>query len=178
MTSIAEKVPQAAASDAIRYWEDLADAKTRQFGPVVFTTQLLDQLLELMGEKHPIHASDGFAKDTSRKQRIVPGGFIHSIVSGWIVQHGAAAAIVGLRSVVWDFVRPLYPDTPFFFTTETESAEIVDERLGLVKTVRKVFDEANRTIAIGRMNVLVQRRPAGAAQRPDTAVAAEAARQP
>jgi hypothetical protein len=85
---------------------------------------------------------------------------------------------VGLRSVVWDFVRPLYPDTPFFFTTETESAEIVDERLGLVKTVRKVFDEANRTIAIGRMNVLVQRRPTGAAQRPDTAVTAEAAPQP
>jgi len=173
MTSIEENVPQAAAAGTLRYWEDLAEAKARRFGPVVFATELLDQLLDLMGEKHPIHASDSFANGTSRKQRIVPGGFIHSIVSGWIVQHGAAAAIVGLRSVAWDFVRPLYPDTPFFFTTETESAEIVDERLGLVKTVRKVFDEANRTIAIGRMNVLVQRRPVSAAPQPDIAVTAD-----
>jgi acyl dehydratase len=145
----------------VAYWEDIVDAPLRRYGPVVFTSQLLDQLLDLMGEKHPIHDSDTFAQSTSRRRRIIPGGFIHSITSGWIVQHGSPAAIVGLRSVTWDFVRPLYPDKPFFFTSNTVSAAEIDDRLGLVNTMRRVFDETDSVYAIGRMNVVMLRRSAG-----------------
>ena len=148
----------------MKYWEDLAVAPPRRFGPVVFTGELLDQLLDLMGEKHPVHDSDTFAQLISRRRRIVPGGFIHSITSGWTVQHGSPAAVVGMRSLAWDFVRPLYPDTPFYFTTESEHAEEIDERLGLVNSVRRVFDDAERVYAIGRMSVVMLRR--GAAQQP------------
>jgi acyl dehydratase len=150
----------------MKYWEELADAPIRRFGPVVFSTELLDQLLDLMGEKHPVHDSDAFALATSRRQRIVPGGFIHSITSGWTVQHGSPAAIIGMKSLTWDFVRPLYPDTPFYFTTKTEHAEPIDDRLGLVKSVRRVFDEADRAYAIGRMSVVVLRRPADRSDAP------------
>jgi acyl dehydratase len=143
----------------IVYWEDLVDVPIRRYGPVVFTSQLLDQLLDLMGERHPIHDSDAFALKTSRKQRIIPGGFIHSITSGWVVQHGGAAAVVGLRSVTWDFVRPLYPDKPFFFTNNTISAAEIDDRRGLLNTERRVFDETDHVYAIGRMNVVMMRRP-------------------
>jgi hypothetical protein len=146
---------------AMKYWEDLAEAPVRRFGPVVFSSALLDQLLDLMGEKHPVHDSDSFAHGTDRRQRIVPGGFIHSITSGWVVQHGSPAAIVGMRSLKWDFVRPLYPDTPFWFTTSTDRAVEIDERIGLVETTRRVFDEAERTYAIGRMSVVLQRYAAG-----------------
>ncbi|MGW1067560.1 hypothetical protein ACWD4F_23950 [Streptomyces aureus] len=142
---------------AVKYWEDLANAPVRRFGPVVFSTALLDQLLDLMGEKHPVHDSDDFAQGTDRRQRIVPGGFIHSITSGWVVQHGSPAAIVGMRRVSWDFVRPLYPDTPFWFTTATDRAQEIDDRIGLVETTRRVFDENDRTYAIGRMSVVVLR---------------------
>jgi MaoC like domain len=144
----------------MKYWEDLVSAPPRRFGPVVFTSELLDQLLDLMGEKHPVHDSDAFAALTSRRQRIVPGGFIHSITSGWTVQHGSPAAVVGMRSLSWDFVRPLYPDTPFYFTTESEHAEEIDDRLGLVNSVRRVFDDADRVYAIGRMSVVMLRRRA------------------
>lgn len=142
----------------IRYWEDMLDAPIRRFGPLVFTSELLDQLLDLMGEKHPIHDSDSFASSTARRQRIVPGGFIHSITSGWTVQHGAPAAVVGLRSLNWDFVRPLYPDTPFCFTTETVRTEPLNDRLGLVNSKRRVFDTDDRTHAIGTMSVVMLRR--------------------
>jgi hypothetical protein len=142
----------------MKYWEDLVEAPPRRFGPVVFTSELLNQLLDLMGEKHPVHDSDAFAQLTSRRQRIVPGGFIHSITSGWTVQHGSPAAVVGMRSLSWDFVRPLYPDTPFYFSTESEHAEEIDERLGLVSSVRRVFDDADRVYAIGRMSVVMLRR--------------------
>jgi hypothetical protein len=87
----------------------------------------------------------------------VPGGFIHSITSGWVVQHGSPAAIVGMRRLSWDFVRPLYPDTPFWFTTATDRAQEIDDRIGLVETTRRVFDENDRTYAIGRMSVVVLR---------------------
>ncbi|GLQ87934.1 MaoC family dehydratase [Dyella flagellata] len=113
----------------------------------------------MMGEKHPIHASDGFAQSNARRKRIVPGGFIHSITSGWIVQHGSPVAILGLRSMNWSFVNPLYPDVPFFFTTETVGSEEIDEHRGIVNTVRRVFDESDNTYAIGRMNVVMKRRP-------------------
>ncbi|MFJ6836963.1 hypothetical protein [Streptomyces sp. NPDC091209] len=145
---------------AVKYWEDLAHAPVRRFGPVVFGGALLDQLLDLMGEKHPVHDSDDFAQGTDRRQRIVPGGFIHSITSGWVVQHGSPAAIVGMRRLSWDFVRPLYPDTPFWFTTSTDRAEEIDDRLGLVETTRRVFDENDRTYAIGRMSVVLLRHAA------------------
>ncbi|MFF6990345.1 hypothetical protein [Streptomyces sp. NPDC010273] len=144
----------------MKYWEDLAEAPVRRFGPLVFSGALLDQLLDLMGEKHPVHDSDSFAMGTDRRQRIVPGGFIHSITSGWVVQHGSAAAIVGMRRLNWDFVRPLYPDTPFWFTTRTDRAMEIDDRLGLIETTRRVFDENDRTYAIGRMSVVLLRRAA------------------
>jgi len=142
------------------YWEDLVDAPLRRYGPLVFSSELLDQLLDLMGEKHPIHNSDAFAQKTSRRQRIIPGGFIHSITSGWVVKHSSATvSVVGLRSVTWDFIRPLYPDKPFFFTNRTTRASEVNERLGLIDTERRVFDEAEQIHAVGRMNVVVLRRP-------------------
>jgi hypothetical protein len=59
----------------------------------------------------------------------------------------------------WDFVRPLYPDVPFYFTTETASAAPIDERAGLLNTVRRVCDEEGKAYAIGRMSVVIQRRP-------------------
>lgn len=162
MNAVTEVTQTESNTKDVKYWDDLVGAPVRRFGPLVFPTALLDQLLDMMGEKHPVHDSDAFARATSRKKRIVPGGFIHSITSGWVVQHGSPAAIVGLKSLTWDFVRPLYPDTPFYFTTETESTEEIDDRIGLVKSVRRVFDESNQTIAIGRMSVVMLRRPADA----------------
>lgn len=152
--------PQTRPSEGRRllYFEDLLAAPVRKFGPIVFGTPLLDQLLDLMGEKHPVHDSDDFARSTTHRQRIVPGGFIHSITSGWAVQHGMPGAIIGLKSLTWDFVRPLYPDTPFYFTTEVEHSEELSERAGLLKTVRRVFYESGDTIAIGRMTVVMARR--------------------
>lgn len=142
----------------IKYWEDLVAAPTRRFGPLTFPAGLLDQLLDLMGEKHPIHDDPAFAARARRRRPIVPGGFIHSITSGWTVQHGAPAAIVGMRSMHWDFVRPLYPDVPFYFTTETSHTEEIDERFGLVDSVRRVVDKADHAYAIGRLSVVMLRR--------------------
>ncbi|MFI1393344.1 MaoC family dehydratase [Streptomyces sp. NPDC020681] len=142
----------------IMYWEDLAEAGPRHYGPVVFSSELLDALLELLGEKHPIHDSGAFAETVDRRHRIVPGGFIHAITSGWVVQHGSPGAIIGMRSMHWDFVRPLYPDTPFWFTTETEHTEVIDDRCGLLKSVRRVHDSDARVYAIGRMSVVMLRR--------------------
>jgi hypothetical protein len=156
MSSILQK-----GRGSVAYWEDVIQVSLRRYGPVVFTSQLLDQLLELMGERHPVHDSDGFAQLTSRKRRIIPAGFIHSITSGWTVKHGSPVAVVGLRSVTWDFIRPLYPDEPFFFTNNIVSATEIDDRLGLVNTVRRVFDESENVYAIGRMNVVMLRRSAG-----------------
>ncbi len=143
----------------MRYWEDLAHAPVRRFGPLVVTSGLLDHLLDLMGEKHPIHDDASFASATGRAARIVPGGFIHSITSGWTVRHGAPAAITGMRSMTWNFVRPLPLDTPFYFTTETAAAHAISARAGLVNTVRRVTGENGDTYAIGRMSVVVLRRP-------------------
>jgi acyl dehydratase len=144
----------------VKYFEDLVGAPPRRFGPLTFPTALLEQLLDLMGEKHPIHDDPAFAARVERTRPIVPGGFIHSVTSGWTVQHGSPAAIVGMRSMHWDFVRPLYPDVPFYFTTETARTVEVDARIGLVETVRRVVDEAEQTYAIGRLSVVMLRRGA------------------
>jgi acyl dehydratase len=147
------------ARGRMKYWEDLAGAGPRRFGPLEFGSQLLDHLLDLMGEKHPIHDDEAFAASASRPGRIVPGGFIHSITSGWTVQHGSPAAIIGMRSMTWRFVRPLPLDSPFWFTTETTGSTVLSEKAGLVDTVRKVTDGDRSTYAIGRLSVVVLRRP-------------------
>ncbi|MFB7614081.1 hypothetical protein [Kitasatospora sp. NPDC056181] len=146
--------------ETLKYWEDLVDAPVRRFGPLVVGTGLMDHLLDLMGEKHPIHDDAGFARTLDRQERIVPGGFIHSVTSGWTVQHGAPVAVIGMRRLAWDFLRPLYPDQPFWFTTETERSAEIDARRGTIDSVRRVFDEQGRTHAIGRMSLVVLRRAA------------------
>jgi acyl dehydratase len=147
----------------IVYWEDMVGAPVRRVGPLTFPAELLDQLLDLMGEKHPIHDDAAFAARVKRTRPIVPGGFIHAITSGWSVQHGGPAEIVGMRSMHWDFVRPLYPDVPFYYTNETLRTEEIDERVGLVNAVRRVVDEADRAYAIGRTSVVMLRRSAASA---------------
>lgn len=143
----------------MKYWEDLAAAGPRRFGPLEFSSGLLEHLLDLMGEKHPIHDDESFAASASRPGRIVPGGFVHSITSGWTVQHGSPAAIIGMRSMNWRFLRPLPLDTPFWFTTETTGSAELSEKAGLVDTVRKVTDGDRTTYAVGRLSVVVLRRP-------------------
>jgi acyl dehydratase len=145
------------------YWDQLIGSAPHEYGPLVFSSELLDHLLELMGEKHPVHSSDDFAATTSRRKRIVPGGFIHSITSGWAVRHGSPVAVVGLRSVHWDFISPLYPDTPFYFSNSYRRSEAVDDRLGILVTERRVYDADKHLHAIGRMNVLVLRTSAAPA---------------
>jgi acyl dehydratase len=159
----------------MKYWEDLAHAPVRRFGPLVFTGALLDHLLDLMGEKHPIHDDAEFASSVRQPGRIVPGGFIHSVTSGWTVRHGAPAAIIGMRSMHWTFVRPLPLDTEFYFTTESVGASAVDKRVGLVETVRKVMDADSKTYAIGRMSVVVLRRPHPARNAPPLQMATDLA---
>ncbi|WP_316668622.1 MaoC family dehydratase [uncultured Propionibacterium sp.] len=146
------------ASTEIAYWEDMRDSRVHRYGPLVFTTELLDKLLDMLGEKHPIHTGATKASGGIPVSRIVPGGYIHAVTSGWIVEHGSAAAIVGLRSMHWDFVRPLLPDVPFYFTTETEESSVVNSSVGLISSLRRVTDEDDQTYAIGRMNALVRRR--------------------
>lgn len=142
-----------------KYWDDMKEGSKKEYGPLVFSTQLLDNLLEMMGEKHPIHTEASFATINNRKQRIIPGGFIHSITSGWIVQRGSATAVVGMRSMHWSFVRPLYPDTEFWFSTEVTKCEAINDRLGRVDTTRRVFGADNKTYAIGKMSAVIRRRP-------------------
>lgn len=146
-------------TNTMKYWEDLAEAPPRQFGPLTFSTGLLEHLLDLMGEKHPIHDDESFAESADRPGRIVPGGFIHSITSGWTVRHGSSAAIIGMRSMNWRFMKPLPLDTDFYFTTETADATNLNDRVGLVTTVRKVTNGAGSTYAIGRLSVVVLKRP-------------------
>lgn len=142
-----------------KYWDDMREGAKREYGPLVFSTELLDKLLEMMGEKHPIHTEVSFATVNDRKQRIIPGGFIHSITSGFIVQRGSATAVVGMRSMNWSFVRPMYPDTPFWFSTVVTKVEEINARLGRVDTTRRVFDEDKKTLAIGQMSAVIRRRP-------------------
>ena len=143
----------------MRYWEDLVDLPPRHYGPLIFSNQLLDQLLDLFGEKHPVHTSDSFARSIYGHGRIIPGAFIHSFTSGWLVQHADPIAVIALRSVSWDYIRPLHPDSPFYFTSQTESSEPIDDRRGMLVTQRRVHYEDGRACAVGRMNALVLRRP-------------------
>jgi acyl dehydratase len=143
----------------LAYWEDIAGGTEHRFGPLSCSSALLDHLLDLLGERHPIHDDQSFAAANQRRGRVVPGGFIHSITSGWTVRHSSPAAIVGMRSMTWNFVRPLLVDTPFYFTTRPVQAQALDDGVGLVETLRRVVDENDRAYAIGRMSVVVLRRP-------------------
>ena len=68
------------------YWEDLAAAPMRRYGPITITNDSWISLLDIFGEKHPVHLSDSFARSIYRQGRIIPGVFIHSVTSGWVVQ--------------------------------------------------------------------------------------------
>jgi hypothetical protein len=140
------------------HWEDLANAASRRYGPLSVSSELLEQLLEMSGEVHPIHKSDRFALSVGLERRSVPPGLLQSLTSGWAVRHGFAVALVNVRSAAWDFVRPLYPDQPFFFTNATIGSSEIDDSLGLVSTERRIFDESGEVYAVGRIDMVMLRR--------------------
>jgi acyl dehydratase len=149
------------AQHSPRYWEDLAQLAAQppeRCGPVVIPTARLDAFLEITGERHPIHADPQFAAQAGRRDRVVPGGLLHSATTGWGVEHGAALAVIGMRSMHWDFVRPVYPDTQLWFTSTFQNPVAIDPRIGVVEVTRKVIDAEEQTLAIGRLSLVMMRR--------------------
>lgn len=141
-------------------WEDLATAPPRHFGPVTITEEQVERFLELTGERHPLHTDTAWTMAVAGAPRVVPAGLVHSVTSGWAVRHAGPAAVLGLRSVTWDFVRPLHPGMPFWFVVTTTASEALDERIGLVDVTRRVLDDQDRTHALGHLNLAVLRREA------------------
>lgn len=149
----------------LRYWEDVAADPPRRLGPLSISSELLDQQVALLGEEHPLHTDDAFAQAVlGRRRRVVPGGMLHGVVAGWLVQHEGPVAVAALRSVHWDFVRPLHPDDLFWCDVTVRQAEAMDARTGAVNLVRRLADERGRAYAIGRLDLLILRRDAVNAQ--------------
>jgi len=131
----------------------------RRFGPLSVSVEVLDQQVALLGEGHPLHTDDGFARAVlGHRRRVVPGGLLHGVVAGWLVRHEGPVAVTALRSVHWDFVRPVHPDDPFWCDVSVRRAEVLDARTGTVHLVRRLTDEQGQAYAIGRLDLVVLRR--------------------
>jgi acyl dehydratase len=146
---------------AVRCWEDVAAENPRRVGPLVVSFELLEQHLALLGECHPLHTDDVFARAAlGHPTRVVPGSLVPGVVAGWLMRHEGPVAVVGLRSMHWDFVRPLHPGQPFWCEVSVRAGEVVDARTGTVAQTRRLTDEQGRTHAIGRLQLLLLRRDA------------------
>lgn len=146
------------SEEPLRYWEDLVDSPPSRCGPIVITSTALHAVLEQTGECHPVHTDVDFAISVGHRGVLVPGALVHSATSGCDYRCRGPLAVTGLRSMSWDFVRPVYPDTPFWCVTTVVATQALDDGAGLVDTVRKVQDAASHTLAVGRMNMVVRRR--------------------
>lgn len=153
----------AASSQAApwRCWEDVVADSPRRLGPLSVSVEVLDQQLTLLGEGHPLHTDDTFARAVlGRRRRVVPGGLLHGVVAGWLVRREGPVAVAALRSVHWDFVRPVHPGDPFWCDVSVRRAEVLDARTGTIHLVRRLTDEQGRAYAIGRLDLVVLRRGA------------------
>jgi acyl dehydratase len=144
---------------ALRYFEDCAAGQEWRLGPFVIPVEALDRFLEVVGERHPIHVDEAFAHAAGRHGRIVPGGMLHSYVTGEIGRQVGFAAVIAMRSFRYDFVSPLSPGEPFFVHRRIESVTPIDERVGRVTEVRRILDPADHAYAIGLIDVVLLRRP-------------------
>ncbi|MEU1132333.1 MaoC family dehydratase [Streptomyces sp. NPDC005900] len=144
----------------MKYWEDFSKAQKLRHGPFEVSSELLDTLLDLLGENHPVHTDDEFARITGRSRRIVPGSVIHAVVNGLHMRYDGPAAVIGMRSTSWDFVRPMYPDEPHWLTIRVDGMSEVDELRGQVDLTCRVLDADGRVCTVSRTNALVFRRAA------------------
>ena len=143
---------------AVRCWEDVASELPRRLGPLVVNDDLLERYLALSGESHPLHTDDAFARAAlGHPARVIPGGLLTCVVAGWLTRHEGPAAVVGLRSTHWDFVRPLHPGQRFWCEVSVRASQVVDARTGTVTQTRRLTDERERTHAIGRLALLLLR---------------------
>lgn len=145
---------------ALVWWEDLTPGSRHLSGPVTVSASMLAEYLRLTGERHPIHRDVEFAQSLGRPERVVPGSMIHSLASGAVISGAGPMAVVGMRSMTWDFVRPVCVGTPWWCQTTVRAAAVIDDRTGLVELVRKVVDDQEHSYALGRVSLVVLRRDA------------------
>lgn len=144
-----------------RCWEDVVADSPRRVGPLSVSAELLDQQVALLGEAHPLHTDDVFVRAVlGCRRRVVPGGMLHGVVAGWLVRHEGPLAVTALRSMHWDFVRPVHPGDPFWCDVTVRRAEVLDAQTGAVNLIRRLTDEQGRGYAIGRLDLVVLRRDA------------------
>lgn len=148
-----------ALAGSLRYFEDCEAGQQWRLGPFVITSEALDRFLDVVGERHPVHVDDGFARTAARRGRIVPGGMVHSYVTGEIGRQLGFAAVVAMRSFHYDFVRALCPGDPFFVHRRLETVTAIDERLGRVIELRRILDPADHAYAVGSIDAVLLRRP-------------------
>jgi hypothetical protein len=74
-------------------------------------------------------------------------------------QHGLIASIA-TRSAHFDYLKPVYADTPFFVRLRILAREVIDDRQGLVRMRVQILDEANLVYSLARISEVVLRRPA------------------
>jgi acyl dehydratase len=141
-------------------WEDLRPGSQHLVGPVTVSAPMLEEYLRLTGERHPIHYDVEFVQSLGRPERVVPGSMIHSLASGAMISGAGPMAVVGMRSMTWDFVRPVCVGTPWWCQTTVRTVTVIDDQTGLVELGRKVIDDRDHSYALGRVSLVVLRRDA------------------
>ncbi len=151
------------------YWEDVEVGDKRRYGPFTITTEMLEQFLEVVDDQYALHRDEQFAAQLGNRGPILPGTLIHAAVDQKVDALGRERGerrqiqLAALRSVYFDFVRPLHPEEEFWVDVEVLSAEAVTDELGTIEVARRVTDAGGSLFTMARVRIAVLRRPAGAA---------------
>lgn len=126
----------------------IGDQFTEEF---VITQEMVNQFAQLSGDTNPIHIDPDYAATTRFKRTIVHGIFSVSIISKIMGTKFPGEGSVYLDQV-FEFKRPVFPDTPYY--TKIELVEVMEGKHRGVFTTQ-IFDVERNKIAVdGKATVL------------------------
>ena len=114
----------------------------------------------ISGDFNPLHVDHEFARTTPFRGPIAHGLLGLAVASGLASQAPRIATLAFLEIVDWKFHHPIAPGDTIHTLTRVESIEPrARGRRGLVTWLRRIVNQADRTVQEGHTKTMVRGRP-------------------
>jgi acyl dehydratase len=151
------------------YFDDFEVGQRFEVGTRHITKDDLEQFTAISGDAHPIHWDEEYCRATPFGRPILHGPFGIALTFGLLHDHGLFGdAVVAMRSVSWDFLRPMFVgDDVTLSMTITRCRVSSRGTSGTVHRWLELVNQHGETVQAGTSPVLLQR----GAQEPSAAPA-------
>jgi acyl dehydratase len=152
------------------YFDDFEVGQRFDVGTRHIAQADLEQFTAISGDAHPIHWDEEYCRATPFGRPILHGPFGIALTFGLLHDQGLFGdAVVAMRSVTWDFRRPMFVDDDVHLSMTITRCRVSSRGTsGTVHRWLELVNQHGETVQAGMSPVLLLRRPEDQSRTPST----------